>query len=74
MTNDKIIEVLKAALLQWVCPSCGGSRTYLNKYIVKGPKLIEELIPCKKCAGTGIHPTASHALEKVKSDVSEVHR
>ncbi len=45
---------LRKALSQWRCPSCGGkpnsvSLTQMN---------------CKVCKGSGLHPTASAALEQ----------
>jgi len=49
-------SALEQALRQWKCPSCGGSRTYLNR--TKGG---EERISCKVCTD-GLHPIASAAL------------
>jgi DnaJ-class molecular chaperone len=61
-----IIQILIDALKQWKCPSCGGSGTYLNKsYDWTGEKT-EEKVPCKKCAGNGLHPIAQEALSQVE--------
>lgn len=62
-----VTSILTDALRQWICPSCGGTGVYNNK-TVKGGKLVEETLVCKKCAGNGIHPTASQALEKAANN------
>jgi DnaJ-class molecular chaperone len=56
-----LIQVLQEALRQWKCPSCGGSKVYPQKGWVAGVFVSQE-VPCKICAGTGLHPIASEAL------------
>lgn len=48
---------LQAALLEWKCPSCGGTKVYRSG----DPRTVP--VPCKVCCGTGLHPTASEALK-----------
>lgn len=52
-------DVLVEALEEWKCPSCGGSKEYLQRdaETPSGTK-----IPCKVCEGSGLHPTARQAL------------
>ena len=66
-------EGMETALRQWKCDACGGSGEYLNKSIRypddMGPaSLVEELLPCKRCEQTGLHPIARQALAPLKSD------
>lgn len=65
--NDMLrIGELEAALLQWKCPSCGGSGDYLNR-----TKDGAGYVTCKVCNGRGLHPVAYAALKPV---LPEFHR
>lgn len=60
-------EAMRSALAQWKCDACGGSGEYLNKRYEypddMGPaSLIEEMVPCKRCDGHGLHPVARTTL------------
>ena len=48
---------LREALEGWFCPSCGGSKTYLQR-----DQTGERVVPCKVCEATGLHPKARAAL------------
>lgn len=57
--NDgTVVAALIDALLLWRCPACGGSRRYTG-YSVDNPNGQ----PCRKCAGSGLHPVARGAIE-----------
>jgi uncharacterized protein (DUF983 family) len=50
---------LLAALVEWKCPACGGTRFY-SGYSADAP----EGQPCRKCRDTeGLHPTAWAAVK-----------
>lgn len=52
--------ILIAALKQWMCPACGGSRVYTG-YSHNAPYGG----PCKKCADTdGLNPVAFASIKK----------
>ncbi len=55
------IAHLIEALEQWKCPACGGSGFY-GGYSADAP----DGRPCRKCSGTGLHPVAYEALQKVR--------
>lgn len=64
---------LRAALGNWKCPSCGGSRVYKNKfYNAEDDELVSEELDCKVCASTGLHPTAAAVLSPVPIEAGEV--
>lgn len=52
------IARLKEALEDWKCPSCGGKKVYIHRSRDNG----NEIVPCKVCAETGLHPRAAQAL------------
>lgn len=51
-------RMLIMALRSWMCPSCGGTRTYLQRSKEQGTVKVA----CKVCKGTGLHATAAAAL------------
>lgn len=58
---------MREALEQWKCDACGGSGEYLNKALhypadMGAPVLHEDMVPCKRCEGHGLHPLARTAL------------
>lgn len=50
------------ALLQWKCPSCGGTGTYKHKGFNNRGVFNSTIVPCKKCDGYGLHPIAKQAI------------
>lgn len=75
--NQLLIFHLVEALRQWLCPACGGRKIYINRGFKEekdnrtGPRLIKgkfynEEVPCTKCKGTGLHPIAQEAIDKVE--------
>lgn len=57
--SDTRDTVLVEALQQWKCPSCGGTTKYTNRSIYG-----TEVVPCRKCDDSGLHPIAAAALKK----------
>lgn len=61
------VGLMREALEQWPCPSCGGAKTYTNRSRERG----EEKVPCKICEQTGLHPIANAALAARTGDQEE---
>lgn len=59
--DDEPVDVLAAGLRAWKCPSCGGSKVYMQRGV--GHPSEGQQIPCKVCQETGLHPKARAALE-----------
>lgn len=57
------VATLEGTLREWACPSCGGKRTYLNR-----SKTGSEVVPCKVCDQSGLHPLARAALQLCRPD------
>lgn len=67
--SETIIALVRA-LEQWKCDACGGSGKYLNKRLhypadMGRPVMLKEIMPCKRCNGHGLHPTASITLAAI---------
>ena len=48
---------LREGLTGWKCPSCGGSKAYMNN-----SRYGSQVLPCKVCEQTGLHPDARTLL------------
>lgn len=53
---------LREALRKWKCDSCGGSGQYHNRWR-DANGFVDEMITCKRCGGSGLHPIAQEALD-----------
>jgi DnaJ-class molecular chaperone len=65
MSNEQLIFRLVEALRQWLCPACGGKKTYTQRGWEKHVFVNRE-VPCTKCNGTGLHPIAQEAIDRVE--------
>lgn len=63
MDNPQLIYKLVEALKQWVCPACGGKGVYTRKWVGEDHVFNIEPTRCRKCNGTGRHPTAHAAIQ-----------
>jgi hypothetical protein len=70
------VAVLLAALKEWKCPGCGGRGEYEHHGQkqefertgrVRLPHPHNKVTDCKKCNGSGLHPTAAAAIKEIET-------
>jgi len=69
------IEIALAALKEWKCPACGGrgevelhgqKQEFERTGKVRMPHPLNRVVECKKCGGSGLHPTARDAIAQIE--------